>query len=168
MEYDNSEGKISVQLLPRVEIPIDVTKLIRTRVILWSVKQYNMENRENRELDPVALLSIFDSGVLTVGVNGLPLLKVDAGSHSVDVEAAGVKECNIRLSSIMKLEGKGSGFTNLLKASNSTAKGLFETGWKFALYDKGQTILTMGRGVSRLTGRMRVNPLKLRRLLEAL
>ncbi|MCL5068138.1 MAG: hypothetical protein M1368_07290 [Thaumarchaeota archaeon] len=127
-----------------------------------------MANQERRGVDPVDLLSIFQSGVLTVGVNGLPLLKVDVESRSVDVEAAGVKECNLKLSSLVELQRGSSGFQDLLKGSRSTARELFEKGWKFVLYDKGQTILLMGRGVSRLTGRIRVNPLKLRKLLKAL
>lgn len=136
-------------------------------VILWYLVQSAM-TKSNSSVNPVNLLSIFESGVLTVGVNGLPLLKVDAESRSVDVEAAGVKECNLKLSSIVKLETGRSGLPELMKESRSTAKELSEKGWKFILYDKGQTILSMGRGVSRVTGRMSVNPLKLRKLLEAL
>lgn len=125
-----------------------------------------MENQKNA--DPLDLLSLFASGVLTVGVNGLPLLKVDAESRSVDVEAAGVKEYGIKLSKVIQLESGQKGVRGLLKGSESTAKGLSKKGWRLTLYDKGSSILTMGRGGSRLTGYVRANPMKIRKILETL
>ena len=121
-----------------------------------------------KNADPLDLLSLFASGILTVGVNGLPFLKVDAESRTVDVEAVGVKESGIRLSRVIELEGGQKGARGLLKGSESTAKGLSEKGWTLILYDKGSSILTMGRGVSRLTGYVRVNPMKIRKILETL
>ena len=125
-----------------------------------------MGNQKNA--DPLYLLSLFASGVLTVGVNGLPFLKVDAESRAVDVEAVGVKEYGIRLSKVIQLESGQKGVRGLLKGSESTAKGLSERGWRLTLYDKGGSILTMGRGVSRLTGYVRVNPMKIQKILETL
>ncbi|MGI0092267.1 MAG: hypothetical protein ACREBS_11220 [Nitrososphaerales archaeon] len=113
------------------------------------------------------LLSVFESGSLTITANGLPMLKVDAQSRSVDVEAAGVKECGIKLSKIVKAEESGGVF-GMLKRSESMARGLSERGWRFVLYDRGSKLLTMGRGVSRLTGRIQANPLKLRRIIDSL
>ena len=125
-----------------------------------------MGNQKNA--DPLCLLSLFASGVLTVGVNGLPFLKIDAESRTVDVEAVGVKEYGIRLSSVIQLESGQKGVRGLLKGSESAAKGLSERGWRLTLYDKGSSILTMGRGVSRLTGYVRVNSMKIRKILETL
>jgi len=128
-----------------------------------------MENPKKMSADPLDLLSSITSGTLTVGVNGLPFLKVDAESRSVGVEARGVKECGIRLSSIVEIQGGGrKGVSAILKGSESAAKGLSEKGWKLVLSDRGSTMLTMGRGVSKVTGHVRVNPLKLRKILEIL
>ena len=128
-----------------------------------------MGNPKKSNIDPLEILPIFASGIFTVGVNGLPFLKVDAESHSVDVEARGVKECGIRLSKIIALQGgRRKGVRGLLEGQESIAKGLSEKGWKLVLYDRGSSILTMGRGVSRLTGYVRVNPLKLRKILKVL
>ncbi len=117
---------------------------------------------------PLDLLSMFESGTLTIGIQGLPLLKVDAALRSLDVEATGVKESGIKLSKIVELQAGQTGVVGLVKGSESTAKGLSENGWKLTLYDKGSPILTLGRGVSRLTGHVQANPLKLRKILETL
>jgi hypothetical protein len=127
-----------------------------------------MERQKKQQADPLGLLSIFESGLLTASVNGLPLLKLDAESRTVDVEAVGVKECGIRLSEIIQLEGGGKGVKALLKGSESSAKGLSEKGWRLTLYDGGSAILTVGKGVSRLTGYVHFSPLKLRRILKSL
>lgn len=119
-----------------------------------------MENQTT----PVELLSLFESGVLAVTVNGRPLLKVDAESRSVESEVSGMRETGIKLSN---LSDSGPGVLGLLKTSRSTAKDLYEKGWKFSLYDKGSRILSMGRGVSRLTGHIQVSPTKIRSILEA-
>ena len=128
----------------------------------------NSDNRQQKpNADPLNLLSFFSSGILTVGVNDLPLLKVDAGTRSVKVEAEGVKECGVSLSNIIELQG-GKGVRAMLKSSQSTAKELSEKGWRLTLSDNDSALITMGCGVSRLTGHMRVNPLKLRKVLEIL
>jgi len=116
---------------------------------------------------PVDLLSLFASGTLTVGVNDLPLLKVDAEKRSVKVEARGVKECGIKLSDVLELQRK-KGAKPKLSGSESTAKELSEKGWRLTLSDKDDTIIAMGRGVSRLTGYVVVNPLMLRKILKLL
>jgi hypothetical protein len=125
-----------------------------------------VEKKSNSVAD---LLSIFASGVLTVDVNGMPFVKVDAESKSVGVEAMGIKECGLRLSKLIRFQGgrQKGGIRGLLESSESAARSLSEDGWQFTLYDRGSRVLTMGRGVSRLSGFITVNPLRLGGILEA-
>ena len=109
-------------------------------------------------------LSIFTSGSFTLSVNGVPTLAVDAESKALNLEAKGVKKSGLKLLNIVK--ENGAGVIGILKTSESTAKKLSETGWKVTVYDKNKVVLTMGSGVSRLTGYIHVNPLKLRTILE--
>ena len=127
-----------------------------------------MTKWEKSNKDRLELLSMFESGILTVAVNGFPLVKVDAESRSLDLEAQGIKECGIKLSDLIKLESGEKGIKGIISASESTARRLSDEGWSLILYDKGNKILRMGRGVSRLTGHIQVNLLKLRRILENL
>jgi hypothetical protein len=120
-----------------------------------------------KSIDAINLLSIFESGSLHVGINGRPLLKVDAQSRSLDVDTAGMKETGIRLSKLKTSEDHNLGIQGLIKTSRDTARGLSDVGWKLSVYDKGKSVLTMGSGVSRLTWRISANPLRLRRLLNA-
>lgn len=113
-------------------------------------------------------LQMLDAGSFTVSVNGLPLLSVDAELRSLGLEAKGVKESGLKLSTIIEAEGQGKGVTGLLKGAESIAKRLSEKGWRMTLYDKGDKILTMGRGVSGLTGYISASPLKLRRILKTI
>jgi hypothetical protein len=112
----------------------------------------------------VDFLSIFTSGSFAVSVNGVPTLAVDAESKSLNLEAKGVKKSGFKLLNIVK--ENGAGVIGILKTSESTAKKLSETGWKVTVYDGNKVVLTMGSGVSRLTGYIHVNPLKLRTILE--
>lgn len=118
--------------------------------------------------DPLELLPLFQSGILIVEANGFPVLKLDSGERSLDLETQGIKECGIKLSKLIEVEGGAKGIRGLLSASESTAKRLSDDGWSLALYDKGSRILKMGRGVPRLTGHIEVNLLKLRSLLKNL
>ena len=124
-----------------------------------------MVSKKN-EASPVELLSIFKSGVLAVTVNGKPFIKVDAESQSVQSEVSGIRESGIKLGSIITPENPNPNLLSLLKASRTTAKELDEQGWKFELYDKGKNILSMGRGVSKLTGRIHISPTKLRTIRD--
>src|SRR5208283_1685919 len=108
------------------------------------------QRKQKRSTDPLNLLSNFASGTFTVNVNDLPVLKVDAKTRSVKVEARGVKECGIRLSNIVELQSGGKGVRALLKGSESTAKGLSEKGWRLVLSDKNSTLVAMGSGVTGL------------------
>ena len=127
-----------------------------------------MPKQRKSDADTLKLLSMFESGILTVEVNGFPLAKVDAESRSLDLEAQGIKECGIKLSKLIEFETGGKGIKTMISTSESTARRLSERGWSLALYDRGSTILKMGRGVSRLTGHIQVNLLKLRKILENL
>ncbi|MHB2037153.1 MAG: hypothetical protein ACYCPW_10495 [Nitrososphaerales archaeon] len=110
------------------------------------------------------ILPLFSSGSLSVAANGLPLLSLDSKTRSVDLDAGGVEESGLELS---QLVGHRGGIVGLLKDSEAIAKKLASEGWTLTLYDRGNGALTMGSKVSRLTGHIRVNPMKLRRLLRA-
>jgi hypothetical protein len=119
--------------------------------------------------DPLELLSMFESGVLSVQLNGYPFVKIDAVSHQLDLEAQGIKEFGLKLGELIKLEDSGEkGIKGIISTSRSTARKLSERGWSLAIYDKGSSVLKMGRGVSRLTGHISVNILRLRGLLKNL
>ncbi len=120
--------------------------------------------RTSSQATIVDFLSIFTSGSFTLSVNGIPTLAVDAESKELNLEAKGVKKSGLKLLNIIKENREG--FTGLLKTSESTAKKLSETGWKVTVYDGTNVVLTMGSGVSRLTGYIHVNPLKFRTILE--
>ena len=110
-----------------------------------------------------SLLPAFVSGHLNVIVNGFPAVAIDCESKTVEIESSGVKQTG---SSLEKLGTTQGGIIGLIKESESTARKLAEDGWTLVVYDKGVKALTMGKGVSRLTGHVHVNPLKLRRLLS--
>jgi len=114
------------------------------------------------------MLPLFESGNVTVTVNNFPLVKADAKSKSLDVEIRGVKELGLNLRTLVKIQGKSQGILESLKGSESMARELNEKGWKLSIYESGNGLLTMGRGVSPLTGYIRANPLKLWRVLNAL
>lgn len=122
------------------------------------------------------MLSIFEYGSLSIGVSGLPLIRLDAESRSIDIEARGIKECGVKLSNLiaeenigdLKDERRKNKVGELLRNSEATASTLSKMGWSLSLYDGGDRLLTMGRGVSRLTGYVHFSPLKLRRIFDAL
>jgi hypothetical protein len=118
--------------------------------------------------NPLGILSIFVGGSLSVEIDGKPLFKLDAEKRSVDLEVQGVVETGLKLSKLKTSQDKRLGLLGLLKTSRETAKDLSDVGWKMSLSDKDSTVLTMGSGVSRLSGRIRANPLKLRRVAKIL
>jgi hypothetical protein len=105
-------------------------------------------------------LALLKSGRVMVSINGKPALSLDSGSKSIEAEAKGVKESGLKLMQVLKPEG------GLLRGSEHIARKLSEEGWTFTLYERGEKLLTMGKGASALTGHIHVNPLKLRRILE--
>jgi hypothetical protein len=127
-----------------------------------------MKSRTKKTSSQVTLvdfLSIFKSGGMTLSVNGTPSVVVDVDSKSLNLEAKGVKKSGLKLLNVT--QEKGRGVLGLLKTSQSTAKKLSEMGWKVTIYDGRNVVLSMGSGVSRLTGHIYVNPLKLRTILES-
>lgn len=120
--------------------------------------------RNSSQVTIVDFLSMFTSGSFALSVNGVPTLVVDAESKAVNLEAKGVKKSGFKLLNIVK--ENGAGVIEILKTSESTAKKLSETGWKVTVYDENKVVLSMGSAVSRLTGYIHVNPLKLRTILE--
>jgi hypothetical protein len=113
-------------------------------------------------LDALALLS---AGRLTVTVGGYPFLSIRSDERELDIDVSGAKRAGVSLSEVIKLE---EGSESILAASERAAKKLSGLHWRLTLYDTGTQILTMGSGVSRLTARVRVNPVRLKRLLDAL
>ena len=110
-----------------------------------------------------SLLLAFVSGHMNVMVNGFPAVAIDCDSKTLEIESSGVKQTGL---SLEKLGTPQGGMIELIKESELTARKLAEDGWTLVVYDKGAKALTMGKGVSRLTGHVHVNMLKLRRLLS--
>ncbi|MCL5068205.1 MAG: hypothetical protein M1368_07625 [Thaumarchaeota archaeon] len=110
-------------------------------------------------------LTLLDSGSVNVTVNGFPLAKVDCDKKDIEVEMRGVHESGIKIFHIAR---SGTELTGVLREAQELASGLSRAGWQLKLYNMGAPALTMGRGVSRLTAHISVNPLKLRRLFKDL
>jgi hypothetical protein len=114
------------------------------------------------------LLTSLESGSFAVTANGFPMLKVDAETRSVDLEAKGVRESGIKLRKIVTAAAGGSETFGLVRGSESIARRLSNIGWTVTLYDGSSKLATMGNTASALTGHIRANPLKLRRVLDVL
>ena len=124
-----------------------------------------MAEREEDIASLIGLLGLIPSGKATVSVGGRPVLTVNADRKTLDVEAAGVGEAGLRLSDLVKAQEGGG---NVIEGSLHVTGALARLGWRLTLYAEGDRIISMGNGVSRLTGRISVNPLRLRKLLKAL
>ena len=118
-----------------------------------------------RGVDGLDALSLFESGSVNISVNGFPLAKVDCDKKDIEVEMRGVDESGIKIFHIAR---NGTELTAVLREAQELASGLSRIGWQLKIYNMGAPALTMGRGVSRLTAHISVNPLKLRRLLKDL
>jgi hypothetical protein len=118
--------------------------------------------------DLIQFLSFFESGTLSIRLNGFSLFKVDAESRIVEVEASEMKEYGLRLTKLTEVQTGQKGWRSMLKGTMSIAKELHNRGWMFKLYDGKECIVTMGQGVSRLSGYIGLNPLKIRRILKYL
>jgi len=121
--------------------------------------------REEKLASFLDLLGLAAAGRATFSVGGRPLLSVDADKKTLDVEAEGVGKAGLHISDLIKVEEGGAG---MIEGSLKVTGALSRLGWKLTLYAEGDRVLSMGSGVSRLTGRISVNPLKLRKLLKAL
>ncbi|MGA2664832.1 MAG: hypothetical protein ABSF83_07815 [Nitrososphaerales archaeon] len=115
--------------------------------------------------DVLGLLSGLSSGGITVTIEGCPLLSIDSRDRAMALEVQGAKQAGIRLRDLVSMEAPGEG---ILRGSETIARRLSSIGWNLTLYDRGDRILTLGSGVSRLTGHVSVNPLKLRGLADVL
>jgi hypothetical protein len=111
------------------------------------------------------LLALILEGRATVSVGGYRFLSINADTKTLEVEAEGVGEAGLHLSDFVKQQ---EGPANILEGSMHVGGSLSRLGWKLTLYAEGDRILSMGRGVSRLTGRIKVNPLKLKKILKVL
>ena len=119
-------------------------------------------------LDLIQLLSIFESGKLSVRINGFSFFKVDVESHIIEVDASEMKEFGLSLSKLTAVQTGQKGWISMLKGTMSIAKELHSRGWTLKLYDGKDCVVTMGQGVSRFTGYIRMNPFKIRRILKYL
>jgi len=111
------------------------------------------------------LLGTVTRGKATITVGGRPFVSVDADEKTIGVDAGGLREAGF---SIRSLGGKKSGPLAPLAEAVSIASGLSEQGWRLTLQAEGEKVLTLGSGVSRVTARIRLNPLKVRKLLKAM
>lgn len=96
------------------------------------------------------------------------MLRIDPESRSLNVEAAGIRESGFRLGKMLIGSGEERSVRRLLTSSESLAKKLSEIGWTLTLYDGSSGLLSVGSRVSRLTGHIKANPIKLRKLLRTL
>ncbi len=122
-------------------------------------------NKERRTTSLLDFLELMPAGRATITVGGRPFISINSDKKTLEVEADGVKEAGLRLSDFVKLQGDSM---SLLEGSGHVIGELSSLGWKLTLYAEGNRILAVGSGVSRLTGRISVNPLRLKRLLEVL
>ncbi|MGD0637398.1 MAG: hypothetical protein ABSA72_05105 [Nitrososphaerales archaeon] len=111
------------------------------------------------------LLPLLSSGGLTVSVGGHPMLSIDSKEKLLDLEVVGAREAGLKLSGLIRLE---EGDVNMLSGSEAVARKLSRLGWKLTLHDDGVHLVTLGSGVSRMTGHVSLNPMNLRRVLDAL
>jgi hypothetical protein len=122
-------------------------------------------DQKNEELSNLteSLTNIL-SGTLTVSINNFPFLKIDAESKSLDIEMKGFKESGLHSSDFI---GAHPGMLEILKKSEMIAKGLSENGWRLRIFEGEISVISMGRGVSPLTGFIWGNPLRLSKILSS-
>lgn len=113
------------------------------------------------------LLGLISAGSATITVAGRPFLRLDSEGKSVELEADGAREAGLRLSAVVRLQGNETS-ARTLQGSAHIADALARQGWRMILYVEGHKVLTMGAGVSRVTGRISVSPLSLKKLFDAL
>ena len=111
------------------------------------------------------LLAVVSRGKATVTVGGRPLVHLDADEKVLEVDADGAKEAGLRLLEFAEQDG---GTLAVVRGPLHLASELSQSGWRLTVNAEGKKVLSMGRGVSRLTGRISMNPLKARKLLKAL
>ena len=105
------------------------------------------------------------SGVVALRAGGVPWLSVRPAARQLEIDLSGAREAGLNLARIVELEDAETG---LVRGVVSVGRQLADLGWTLTLRDGEERLLTLGREASRLTGRVRLNPLRLRRLLGAL
>jgi len=110
-------------------------------------------------------LALVSAGKATVTVGGLKLIEVNGDEKTLDVEAEVAKQAGVRPLTLAKMDG---GRLSTITGPLSIAGVLSQAGWRLNLRTGGEVVLSMGKGSSRLTGRITVNPLKTRKLLKVL
>ena len=111
------------------------------------------------------ILALVSAGRATVTVGGLPFIEVNGYEKTLEVEADVAKQAGISLSNLAKMNSRP---LSTLTGPINFAGVLSQIGWKLTLRAGGEVVLSMGKGSSRLTGRITVNPLKTRKLLKVL
>lgn len=120
---------------------------------------------EEKPVSLLDVLALMPAGRVTISVDGHPFISINSDKKTLEVEAYGAKRAGVRLLDLLKVN---EGPVSLLEGSERAVGLLSRLGWKMTLLAEGEKILAMGSGVSRLTGQISVNPLKLRKLLKAL
>ena len=122
-------------------------------------------NRGESISSVLGLLALVSAGRATVSVGGLQLIEMNGDRKTLEIEAALAKQSGMSLSNLAKRNG---GTLGALTGPISAAGVLSQLGWKLTLRTGGEVVLSMGKGSSRLTGRITLNPLKTRKLLRVL
>ncbi len=124
-----------------------------------------MAEREEGLASIMGLLALIPAGKVTVSVGSRPLATLDADRKMLDLEVGGMEESGVRLSDLIKIRtGAGAALQESMRVSGTLSR----LGWKLNLYADGDRVLSMGSGVSRLTGHISVSPRRLRKLLKSL
>jgi len=122
-------------------------------------------NRGESISSVLGLLALVSAGRATVTVGGVQLIEVNGDRKTLEIEAALAKQSGMSLSNLAKRNG---GPLGALTGPISAAGVLSQLGWKLTLRTGGEVVLSMGKGSSRLTGHITLNPLKTRKLLRVL
>jgi hypothetical protein len=122
-------------------------------------------NQDEGVTSLVDLLTLVSGGKATITVGGVQFVRLDGSQKALEIEADGARLAGLHLSDFAVVKGRPLG---LLMGPVHIAGVLSDLGWKVTLCYGGERVLSMGKGSSRLAGRVTVYPLKLRRLLKAL
>lgn len=123
-----------------------------------------MADREEGLASIIGLLALIPAGKVTVSVGSRPLATLDADRKMLDLEVSGIEEAGVRLSDLVKIRTGAEALQKSMRVSGTLSR----LGWKLNLYADGDRVLSMGSGVSRLTGHISVSPRRLRKLLKSL
>ncbi len=90
---------------------------------------------------------------------------INCDAKAIEVEMRGVHESGLKLFHLMKTKNR---LMNIVRNTQELASGLSDHGWKLNIYSMGSAVLSMGTGVSRLTGHISASPFKLRTIIKDL